>query len=264
MEKPVEKPVETVPLLASPAESLDRATPSSSFQYLSSEAFNLSTPTKLPSLDMSDAAASAQRRSRFDLSPHHGGQPKAENASQEAYRGHEASHSQHSHSGSHSGSHHTGHYSHSHSHSRSGGLSRRHNSGSRERQRRSSSRSYSRSYSHSRSQSRSSSRSRSHSRGHSRGHSRSHSHSPSYSHDVGEGERIKNSTRETGRIRGATTTARRLTTMTIIVMTGIIRGIVPLIRTAIEVEGMTVIRATIVEVDIMITDVFACLLIEVD
>ena len=52
--------------------------------------------------------------------------------------------------------------------------------------------------------------------------------------------------------------------MTIIVMTGIIRGIVPLIRTAIEVEGMTVIRATIVEVDIMITDVFACLLIEVD
>ena len=110
--------METVPLLASPAESLDRATPSSSFQYLSSEAFNLSTPTKLPSLDMSDAAASAQRRSRFDLSPHHGGQPKAENVSQEAYRGHEASHSQHSHSGSHSGSHHTGHYSHSHSHSR--------------------------------------------------------------------------------------------------------------------------------------------------
>ena len=43
--------------------------------------------------------------------------------------------------------------------------------------------------------------------------------------------------------------------MTIIVMTGTIRGTAPLIKTTIEVEGMTVIRATTVEVDIMITDV---------
>lgn len=44
--------------------------------------------------------------------------------------------------------------------------------------------------------------------------------------------------------------------MTIIVMTGTTRGTVPPIKTAIEVGGMTVIRATIVEVDTMITDVF--------
>ena len=46
--------------------------------------------------------------------------------------------------------------------------------------------------------------------------------------------------------------------MTIIVMTGTIRGIVHLIRTEIEVEGITVIRETIDEVDIIITDVYAC------
>ena len=44
--------------------------------------------------------------------------------------------------------------------------------------------------------------------------------------------------------------------MTIIVMTGTTRDTVPLIKIAIEVEGMTVIRATTVEVDTMITESF--------
>ena len=61
-----------------PVIDVNHPTPSSGYnQYLSSESFNLSTPTKLPSLSSPDGpppfqpatrSSSVQRKSRFDLS----------------------------------------------------------------------------------------------------------------------------------------------------------------------------------------------------
>ena len=56
-----------------PVIDVNHPTPSSGYnQYLSSESFNLSTPTKMPSLSSPDGPAtrssSVQRKSRFDLS----------------------------------------------------------------------------------------------------------------------------------------------------------------------------------------------------
>ena len=60
-----------------PLIDLNHPTPSSGYnQYLSSESFNLSTPTKMPPLSPPEAppselmtgSSSSQRKSRFDLS----------------------------------------------------------------------------------------------------------------------------------------------------------------------------------------------------